>query len=216
MRMILLAAASLSIFAAAGARSSSSYAQAPPGKGAGDWMVYGRVVGIIPLDSSSSTTIGGKITTSPAVTPGLGFSYHFTDHIAVELTPALARHYVRATGTALGGVKVGSTWVFAPAATLQYHFLPKERFNPYLGAGLGYAIFFDSKAAAGLGDLKLSNNVAYVLQAGMDYALTDRLYLNADVRHVFVSTKAKALGGAVRSKTSPNPVTLGVGIGYRF
>ena len=123
---------------------------------------------------------------------------------------------LKAKGTALGDVKVGSTWVLPPTLTVQYHFMPKEKFSPYLGAGLNYTMFYNTKAAAGLGSLKLSNNVGYALQAGVDYALTDKVYLNVDVKQIFLSTDAKINGGAVRAKTALNPLVVGVGVGYKF
>jgi outer membrane protein len=94
--------------------------------------------------------------------------------------------------------------------------MPKEKFSPYLGAGLNYTIFYGSEAAAGLGSLKLSNNVGYAVQAGFDYALTRNMYLNVDVKQIFLSTNAKLAGGAVRAKTDLNPLVVGVGVGWKF
>lgn len=213
MRGILLAA---SVLAGIGMAAAPALAQSPGGKKAGDIMVRGRLIGVIPLDSSSSTSIGGRVESGAAVTPEVDFSYFITDHIAVELIAATSKHTLKAKGTALGDVKVGSTWVLPPTLTVQYHFMPKEKFSPYLGAGLNYTMFYGSKPAAGMGNLKLSNNVGYALQAGVDYALTDKVYLNVDVKQIFLSTDAKVLGGAVRAKTNLNPLVVGVGVGYKF
>ena len=49
-------------------------------------------------------------------------------------------------------------------------------------------------------------NKARIIQEGMvlgvDYALTDKWYLNVDVKQIFLSTDAKVNGGAVRAKTN--------------
>jgi outer membrane protein len=213
MRNPLLAA---SILAGLVAMATPALAQAPAGKKAGDFMVRGRLIGVMPLDSASSTSIGGKVATAASAAPEVDFSYFITDNLAVELIAATTKHYIRAKGTVLGDVKVGSTWVLPPTVTLQYHFLPKEKFSPYLGAGLNYTIFYGSDAAAGLGSLKLSNNLGYAVQAGFDYALSERMYLNVDVKQIFLSTNAKVLNGAVRAKTDLNPLVLGVGVGWKF
>ena len=214
MRKTLLAA---SILAGVAMAAVPAVAQTPAaGKKAGDFMVRGRLIGVVPLDSSSGTSIGGKVATDASVTPEVDFSYFITDNIALELIAATTRHNIKAKGTALGDVKVGSTWVLPPTLTVQYHFMPKEKFSPYVGAGLNYTIFYGSEAAAGLGNLKLSSNVGYALQAGIDYAITDRMYLNVDVKQIFLSTNAKVLGGAVRAKTDLNPLVVGVGLGYKF
>lgn len=213
MRKILLAASVLAGFAATAA---PALAQAPSGKKAGDFMVRGRMIGVIPLNGASSTSIGGRVETAASATPEIDFSYFITDNIAVELIAATTKHYIRAKGTALGDVKVGSTWVLPPTVTVQYHFMPKEKFSPYIGAGLNYTLFYGSEAAAGLGNLKLSSNVGYALQAGIDYAISERMYLNVDVKQIFLHTDAKVLGGAVRAKTDLNPLVVGVGLGYKF
>lgn len=213
MRKLLLAA---SVLAGFGMAAAPALAQSPGGKKAGDFMVRGRLIGVIPLDSNSSTSIRGRVESGAAVTPEVDFSYFVTDNIALELIAATSRHTLKAKGTALGDVKVGSTWVLPPTVTVQYHFMPKEKFSPYVGAGLNYTMFYSSHAAAGLGSLKLSNNVGYALQAGVDYALTDKVYLNVDVKQIFLSTEAKVLGGAVRAKTDLNPLVVGVGVGYKF
>lgn len=213
MRKILLAA---SILAGFGMAAAPALAQSPGGKKAGDIMVRARLIGVIPLDSSSSTSIGGRVETGAAVTPEVDFSYFITDNLALELIAATSRHTIKAKGTALGTVNVGSTWVLPPTLTLQYHFAPKSAFSPYVGAGLNYTMFYSTEAAAGVGSLKLSNNVGFALQAGLDYALTDKVYLNVDVKQIFLHTDAKVNGGAVRAKTNLNPLVVGVGVGYKF
>ncbi len=213
MRKVLLAASVLAGLAAVG---GPALAQSGAGKSAGDIMVRGRLIGVVPLDSTSSTSIGGKVSTNAGFMPELDLSYFLTDNIALELIASTTRHNIKAKGTALGDVKVGSTWVLPPTLTVQYHFMPKQAFSPYLGAGLNYTLFYGSEAAAGLGNLKLSSNVGYALQAGFDYALSDKMYLNVDVKQIFLSTNAKVLGGAVRAKTALNPLVLGVGVGWKF
>jgi len=199
------------------AQSGTTVNPIPGGKKAGDFMVRGRVLGVIPLDSSSSVSaIGGHVSTSASVTPEVDFSYFLTDNIALEVIAATSKHYLEAKGTAAGTVKVGSTWVLPPAVTVQYHFMPKERFSPYLGTGLNYTIFYSTSAAAGLSKLSLTDNLGYVVQAGFDYALTERMYLNVDVKQMFLSTKARVNSGAVTAKTNLNPLVIGAGVGWRF
>jgi outer membrane protein len=186
------------------------------GKKAGDFMVRGRLIGVIPLNMNSSSTIGGSVYASPTAMPEVDLSYFITDNIALELIAATTKHWIKLNGTAVGTVKAGSTWVLPPTLTLQYHFMPKERFSPYLGAGLNYTLFYGSEAAAGLTDLKLGSNVGFALQAGFDYFLTDKMFLNADIKQIFLTTNAKVNGGAVRAKTDLNPMILGFGVGWKF
>ncbi len=215
MRKTLLAACAAAALVAAGA-ASPAHAQSADYKKAGDFLVRGRVITVIPLDSSSSSTIGGNVAVSTAVTPEVDFSYFLTDNIAFELIAATTQNWIKLNGTAIGNVKVGSTWVLPPTLTAQYHFMPKEKFSPYLGVGLNYTLFYGSNAAAGLNNLVLGNNVGYAVQAGFDYFLSDRMFLNADIKQIFLSTNAKVNGGAVRAKVDLNPLILGFGIGWKF
>ena len=150
------------------------------------------------------------------VTPEVDFSYFLTDNIAFELIAATSRHSLTAKNTVAGNVPVGSTWVLPPALTAQYHFMPKEKISPYVGAGLNYTFFYSTKPAAGLTKLALSNNIGGVLQAGVDIAVGSRTWVNLDVKQIFLHTDAKINGGAIRAKTDLNPTVFGAGIGYRF
>lgn len=181
-------------------------------------MVRGRIIGVLPLDSTSSiSVIGGKVETSNAVTPEVDFSYFLTDNIAVELIAATSRHDLYAVDSALGGkTKVGRTWVLPPTLLLQYHFFPKERFSPYAGVGLNLSFFYGTSAANGINQVAMSNSAGVAIQAGFDYNFSGNWFANFDVKQIFVSTKASINGGAIRATTALNPTVIGAGIGYRF
>ncbi|OJY74351.1 MAG: hypothetical protein BGP12_19905 [Rhodospirillales bacterium 70-18] len=211
----LVAGACLGALALAG---TARAAEPPAGKQAGTFMVRARLLDVIPLNSTSSVSgIGGKVAAGSAITPELDFSYFLTDNIALELIAATSRHSVKVKGSALGDVSVGKVWVLPPALTLQYHFMPKSQFSPYVGAGLNYTVFYNAKPAGGaVTKLAFENNVGGVLQAGLDYNITGHTFLNVDVKQFFLNTTAKVNGGAIKAKTALNPTVVGVGIGYRF
>ncbi len=97
---------------------------APVGLQAASFMIRIRAIGVIPEDNSSSTSIGGHVSTTAQPAPEVDFSYFFTDNIAAELIAASTRHNIKATGTAVGDVDVGSAWVLPPTLTAQVPFLP--------------------------------------------------------------------------------------------
>jgi outer membrane protein len=192
---------------------------APLGKAAGTFMVRARAIGVMPEDTSSSTSIGGTVNVTAQAAPEADFSYFFTDHIAAELIAATTRHELSANGTAVGNADVGSTWVLPPTLTVQYHFMPHERFSPYIGAGINYSIFYDTKGAGPVvRSVSLDNNVGAALQAGVDYNMTGHWFLNLDVKQIFLNTTAhvNTVLGPITAKTSLNPLVAGAGIGYRF
>lgn len=198
---------------------------APVGKEAGAIIVRLRAIGVLPQNSSSSVSvIGGSVHATDQAAPELDLSYFFTDNIAVEAIAASTRHEVSVTGAHLGQVAlppvdVGSIWVLPPTVTLQYHFMPKERFSPYVGAGVNLSFFYDSHGARPLvNKFNLGTGIGPAIQAGFDYNFTSRWFLNFDVKQIFVHTSGDVhtLVGTVKAKTWLNPTVIGLGIGYRF
>jgi len=184
------------------------------GKSAGDFMVRARVIGVLP-DESASTTIGGDVDVSNEWVPEVDFTYFLTDNIALELIAATTKHDVSHTPT---GINLGEVSLLPPTLTLQYHFMPKERFSPYVGAGLNYTFFYDEEPAAGsaVTSIDYENSVGYALQAGVDYAVADNWYVNLDVKKIFLSTDVSMNGGAITADVDLDPWLVGAGIGYRF
>ena len=185
---------------------------------AGDVMVRVRAIGVLPQNLSSSVSvIGGHISATNTPAPEVDLSYFLTDHVAAEIIAASTRHSVAATGTALGGVDVGSVYVLPPTLTLQYHFFPHQVVSPYVGAGLTAAFFYDSHPAGPtVTSLGLGNTVGAAVQAGIDYNLGGRWYLNLDAKQIFLNTTARLNGGAIVAHTALDPTIVGLGIGYRF
>jgi outer membrane protein len=134
MKQTLFAATFLSAMAfgfAASAQSPLDMNAPLVGKEAGTFMIRARAIGLIPEDTSSwISKIGGHVTATAQAAPELDFSYFLTDHIAFELIAATTRHDVKATGTAVGNVNVGSVWALPPTLTVQYHFMPHSAFSP--------------------------------------------------------------------------------------
>ena len=161
--------------------------------------------------------------------PELDISYYFTKNIAAELILALGtRHDVNVSGT--GGIKhnLGSVNLLPPTLTAQWHFMPDQTFDPYLGAGLAYVRAMDNGLTADATPLTLStypiridrNNFGTVLQAGFDVNLQDKWLVNFDVKKVFVGTNVELnlAGGGWKKIDSLDidPWVVSVGFGKKF
>lgn len=189
------------------------------GKSAGDIMLRGRLIGLLPDEDSTVTVIGGKVDASNAWTGEVDFSYFFTDNIAAELIAATTKHKMSVKGSTSGNVGLGDVWLLPPTLTLQYHFMPKSAFSPYLGAGVTYAVFYNEKVASGLTSVDYDNAWGAALQAGFDYALGSNWYFNADVKKIFLNTDVTVrtnAGATIRADTDLNPWVVGLGVGYKF
>jgi outer membrane protein len=175
----------------------------------GDWLARARLLQIRPSASSSIGTLG----VSNEITPELDFSYFFTENIAAELILATQRHTVTNSGVSLGNVSH-----LPPTVTLQYHFMPKETFRPYVGAGLNYTRFYNASLALGATPLTVDQNSwGGAVQAGFDYALDKKWFLNFDVKKIWIKTDVKnGTTGAFVSNLKIDPVVVGVGVGFKF
>ncbi len=201
------------------AASTPAAEDAFAGKSGGDFMVRLRGIAVIPRDHSDYVDpIGGHVEQTNAYVPEIDLTYFITENFAVEAIAAIAKHDGKAKNTAAGDVDLGSVWVLPPTVTLQYHPLPKEKFSPYIGAGVNYTVFFndDTPDDGPVKSIHYSDSFGWALQAGVDYAITDSLYLNVDVKRLFVSTKARINGGDIKSKVDVDPWIVGAGLGYKF
>lgn len=220
MKRTLFAACFCGALALGGAASAQTTGdEAPVGKAAGTFLLRGRVIGVIPTDLSSSTSIGGQVRTSPQPAPEVDLSYFFTDNIAAEVIAASTQHHLKAVGTGVGTVDVGSTWVLPPTITAQYHFMPHERFSPYIGAGINATFFYSTTPAnPTVHGLSIDSNVGAAVQIGADYNISGRWFANVDFKQIFLDTTAhlSTVLGPVTAKTSLDPMVVGAGIGYRF
>lgn len=218
-RLATLAGAAMLALGLAAGDAAAQTAPQSDGKTAGDIMVRGRVIGVLPDESSDVTVIGGNATVSDRWAPEIDFSYFFTDHIAAELIAATTKHNVAAKGTSSGDIGLGSVWLLPPTLTLQYHFLPKSDFSPYLGAGVTYAVFYNGDKPSSMRQVDYDNAWGVAFQAGFDYRLTGGWYLNADVKKIYLNTDVNIVtngGTAIKADTNIDPWVVGVGVGYKF
>lgn len=185
----------------------------------GTFIVNARVTNVGPEESGDVKTAAGvdsglDVKVNDDTIPSLGFTYFFTDHIAVEAILGTSKHEVRAVGGTTDA-QVHSTWVLPPVVTAQYHFSPKARVSPYVGAGLNAMVFYNDKNFNGY-EVELDNGIGYALQAGVDIAVRGNWQVNIDAKKVFFEADAKINGGDLKSKVTLDPWVVSVGAGYRF
>ena len=171
----------------------------------GPWMVRARAVH---LDSANKDSTPLGLTVNNKTIPDVDVSYFFTPNVAAELILTVPqKHTLRAGSAAIGSLKH-----LPPTLLLQYHF-NTPGIKPYVGAGLNYTRFSSVKAPAGV-DID-RNSFGAALQVGVDIPLQKNLYLNFDIKKVFIKTDVTA-NGAKLGTFKVDPVLVGVGLGWRF
>lgn len=216
MRSLLLSAA------LAAALATPAHAEA------GDWLVRLRGIYVAPQDDSGGILPAvptGSVTVDDAIVPELDFTYFFTNNIAAELILATSPHDISGAGAISGLGEIADTMALPPTLTFQYHFAPGAKIRPYLGAGVNWTIFYseDSKASlntalGGATGVSLDDSFGWAVQGGVDIDLTDRVFLNFDVKYVDVDTTATLNTGGSINKVDVqiDPLIFGVGFGMRF
>lgn len=194
--------------------AGAAFAPAVSMADAGDVLVRVRGLYIAPDMSGAANNAGVNV--KQAVTPELDLTYMITKNIGAELILGTAKHDIK-----FAGDNLGSTWILPPTLTLQYHFMPDADFRPYVGAGINYTRFYNTnfktaEALTGADSVNIKKNSwGGALQIGADYAINKNVFVNLDVKKVWMDTKLQ-VNGEDAGKIKINPWIIGVGIGTKF
>ena len=188
----------------------------------GSWMVRARAVNL-GMDNSNSAgqaplaaLPADSISVNDKTIPEADITYFFTPNIAAELVLTVPQKQ-NVTINALGIGAVGTFKHLPPTLTLQYHFAPTATVRPYIGAGINYTRISGVSLSAGPGaTLGLENDsTGLALQAGLDYKLSGNMFLNFDIKKIYIQSDV-TLNGAKISTLKLDPLAIGVGVGWRF
>jgi outer membrane protein len=202
---------------------------------AGDWLVRVGASNVDPKSNNGSIDLTGiatfgvqDVSVDSQVGVTFNITYMYTANIGIELLAALPfEHDIKVEG--LPGTAATVTHL-PPTLSLQYHFMPNAAFQPYVGAGVNLTWFLDESKKGGLrwADDALgvttglevdSTSFGLAAQAGFDYIINDRWFLNVDVRWIDISTDATLTvngAAAAKAKVDVDPMVYGIHIGYRF
>jgi len=160
------------------------------------------------VDSETSPNI--NVDVEDRWIPEVDLSYWLTDNFALELVLTYPqKHDVTMNGQGIGNVKQ-----IPPTLMLQYHFLPKQIFQPYVGIGLNYTRFTDVNLLNGAVDMD-KDSWGVAVQAGFDYKISKSMYLNFDAKWVNIESDL-TVGGNRLATLKVDPWLVGFGLGWRF
>lgn len=175
----------------------------------GDWLFRFGATLVAP-DSDNHAVVSVEDGTSASI----NIAYVLRPNWVIDL---LAAYPFEHDIDLVGGPKVASTEHLPPTLSLQYHFAPDAKWQPYIGLGLNYTTFFSEKTSGPLAgsDLKLDDSWGLASQVGVDIRLDGKWFLNADVRYIDIDTDA-SLDGADLGTVAIDPWTYGLHAGFRF
>ncbi|WP_439106340.1 OmpW/AlkL family protein [Congregibacter sp.] len=188
----------------------------------------------IELPTDPPTVLPGGVDVDDGTSVSLIATWMMSDNWGVELLAAAPfKHDIDLAGLPIAA---GSTEHLPPTVSIQWY--PRggmEGWQPYLGLGVNYTIFFseevDSELGAVLDDLldvtsaklSLEDSVGLAAQAGVDIPLNDQWALNVGVWYIDIGTTAdidvttgSGANATVSFDVDIDPWVYNVGVAYKF
>ena len=143
-------------------------------------------------------------------------AYAFNDNWSVELWSGLAKFEHEVSLAGLG--TVASVEHRPTTLGVNYHFAPDSTVRPFIGLGYGWVNVSGERtlgALSGLGiDGSNANGIAF--GAGLDWFVSDNVFIRADVRRLSFETDVtvETLGNVGTAEV--DPIVYGISAGLRF
>jgi len=176
----------------------------------GDWLLR---VGVGYVDPKSDN--GDIVSVDGGTSLVFNGTYFFTPNIGFEILAATPfSHDIELESD---GTKVGETKHLPPTFSLQYHFDTAGTFDPYIGAGLNYTLFFDEDTEGPLEgtDLDLDDSFGLAAQLGADFKVSEAVSLNFDIRWIDINTDAE-LDGVALEEVEIDPMVYSLTAVWKF
>ncbi len=199
------------------------------------WMIRLRALVVEPRDAVIFDQLPNTSADwNTTVVPELDITYFFTPNFAAELILGVTKHHATGNGIATGtfaganlnGLNVGESWLLPPTLTFQYHFTNFGAFKPYIGAGVNYTVFFNTKPGnqpnngLTITQLDFDNTFGLAAQAGFDWMIDRHWGINFDVKKLYLRPdfNAQVNGGAIAltGTAKLDPWLISGGLTYRF
>lgn len=166
------------------------------------------LVNVIP--DIDSPVVGVDATTETK--PIANLTYYLNDNLALNTAAGITRHTFSAGGATLGRASMAPFHLM-----LQYHFMPKSAFRPYVGAGVHHTVFFNKEGAVFDTLRGFPADTGGVLQVGFDYAINKDYFINFDVKKFYLETDVRPGGGGAKIETlALDPLLVGLAVGMHF
>lgn len=203
---------------------------------AGDRILRMGAVTVAPDEDSDEIVLP---TSPPTVLEGVSVgddtqlsiigAYMLSDNYGVELLAATPfEHDIGVKGV---GIDAGTTKQLPPTLMAQWYPRGNQSgWQPYVGVGVNYTIFFDESIdgelegalgtiiGASKADLELDDSFGLAAQVGIDFPLSDSWAINVGVWYIDIATKAKIKTdvGTVKFDVDIDPWVYNIGFAYKF
>lgn len=143
-------------------------------------------------------------------------AYAFNDNWSVELWSGLAKFEHEVSLAGLG--TVASVEHRPTTLSVNYHFAPDSTVRPFIGLGYGWVNVSGERSLGALSGLGIdgSNADGIAFGAGLDWFVSDTVFIRADVRRLSFETDVtvETLGNV--GTADVDPIVYGISAGLRF
>ena len=134
-------------------------------------------------------------------------------HFAAELSLHTESREVDHLNAGAPAVRLGSLEMLPTTVVVLYRFGTGGSFHPYAGAGVNLTVAWEKSGV--LDSLDVSPHIGPAVQLGFDKDLGRSALFNLDVRWNTLRTKIENHGVPL-TELKIDPLTLGIGVGFRF
>lgn len=173
------------------------------------WAFRTRIV--MTGNSDQSEPAGYTIYSSIGLEAALGRS--LGSRFGAELTLRTESREVDRDITATTSERLGSLELLPVSLLLQWRPRSGRSLDPYLGGGLNLTVAWEKSGV--LDTLDVAPHAGPAVQLGADVRLSSLAFLNVDLRWNTLATELSS-GGAPVARLTVDPLSLGVGVGFRF
>lgn len=198
---------------------------------AGDIQIKGFATAVLPDGAITEVNTdliglpaGSQTQASDSIVPTVAIEYFVSSSFSLETICCVTPHDVAGAGSLAGAELIDDAIILPASITAKYHF-DLGGIKPYVGAGATYFMIFSEDvgvdaAALGATDVDLSDELGFLLQAGVDIPLNENgLGLSLDAKRYFVGTTATFRAGqtvALESEHDLDPWVISAGLAFRF
>ena len=185
------------------------------------WSVRLGVTQLEPANKSDPfkdtlTFSADAISVSKKTLPEFDVYYSFNPNLVAELVLTIPQQH---TVNLAGVGDLGTFKQLPPTLLAQWHFMPAQQFDPYIGAGVNFtwisSVHLNVAPLNQNLDLKKSS-WGLALEAGVDFNVDKRWYVNANIKYVNPLQTDVTLNGAKVTTVKVDPYLYSLGVGYHF
>ena len=164
---------------------------------------------VMPKDNNGDLA-GARADIGNNIRPTLTLEYFIRDNIGIELLAAAPfKHSISLAGSG----EIGETKHLPPTLSVNWHIPTGGALTPFVGLGINYTKFFEERS--GLGQLKIKDSFGLAATIGVDYAISEKAALRADLRYIDIDSDVY-LDGAHIGKTSVDPLVTSISYVMKF